>query len=77
MNVADEIKGVMINGKEHRGIEPTGGWGSGVRIQIDNYTGKIDYAERQETPQDTIYKNLYLNFLKKQFDEIEQNEKDE
>ena len=46
MNVAEEIRGVMVNGEERRGIQPTGGWGSGVRIQVDNATGEIDYAER-------------------------------
>ena len=40
----------MINGEEKRGIQPTGGWGSGVRIQVDNATGEVDYAERQESP---------------------------
>ena len=31
-NVREEIRGVIINGEERRGIKPTGGWGSGVRI---------------------------------------------
>ena len=44
INISDEIRGVMINGEERRGIQPTGGWGSGVRIQVDNATGEIDYA---------------------------------
>lgn len=46
LNVSEEIRGVTINGEERRGIEPTGGWGSGVRIQVDNASGDIDYAER-------------------------------
>lgn len=46
LNVSQEIQGVIINGEERRGIEPTGGWGSNVRIQVDNSTGEIDYAER-------------------------------
>ena len=44
INISDEIRGVMINGEERRGIQPTGWWGSGVRIQVDNATGEIDYA---------------------------------
>ena len=46
LNVSEEIRGVIINGEEKRGIKPTGGWGSGVRIQVDNSSGEIDYAER-------------------------------
>lgn len=46
LNVSEEIRGVMVEGDERRGIKPTGGWGSGVRIQVDNATGKIDYAYR-------------------------------
>lgn len=44
--MSDEIRGVMVEGEEQRGIRPTGGWGSGVRIQLDNATGNIDYAHR-------------------------------
>lgn len=71
MNVSEEIRGVIIDGQERRGIKPTGGWGSGVRIQVDNATGNIDYAERQESPQDELFKKLYLRFLEKQFEEID------
>ena len=46
LKVSEEVRGVMVNGQEQRGIKPTGGWGSGVRIQVDNASGSVDYAER-------------------------------
>ena len=55
-------------------MKPTGGWGSSVRIQVDNATGEIDYVERMEQPEDELYKTLYLKFLENQFEQIDKAE---
>lgn len=65
VNVSKEVRGFMVNGQEIRGIEPTGGWGSTINIQLDNSTGNIDHAERCESPQDTQFKERYIAYLER------------
>lgn len=64
---------MTIDGEEQHGVKPTGGWGSGVRIQVDNATGQIDFAERQESPQDELFVKLYLRFLENQMKDLDTN----
>ena len=63
MNVSEEVRGFMVNGQEVRGIEPTGGWGSTISIQLDNASGSIDHAIRTESKQDKLFKERYIAYL--------------
>lgn len=46
LNISEEVRGVIIDGKEKLGVQPTSGWGSDIRVQVDNASGTIDYVER-------------------------------
>ena len=64
LNVSKEVRGVIINGDE-KIVEPSSGWGSDIRVQVDNASGNIDYVQRKESLEDKQFSKLYLQFLEK------------
>ena len=43
------------------------GWGSIAKVSVDKTSGDIGNIEREETPEDTQFKNRYLKYLEQQF----------
>lgn len=69
MGVSETVSGVEINGEKRDDIETTGGWGSGVRIQINNQTNEVAAATRYETMKDKIFTKWMVEQLESQFQE--------
>ena len=69
MKMGEEIKNITApNGRK---IEDTiaRGWGSMAQISIDGNTGDVKDIKRLTTREDEAFKQMYLSFLEKQFQE--------
>ena len=72
-NLTGELRGIFVDGHEVRGIE-AGGWGSLAKLQVDKITREIKSAERVPTKQDALFAAHYIDYLEKQFQQINQHE---